>query len=458
MSAVRKENNFLQSPQNQGALLLFLGLCGAFFALIGNTLIDMVFKGETFSQAFLALSPHEIAIRTLFSGTLILFTLHIASIWRKRDLLEKSLQEALEAACIEKSKSEAILEVIGDAISIQDRDLKILYQNRAHIDLMGNQRGETCYRAYQKRETACEGCHLLLCFEDGLPHRREADAPEKDGGRTIHVEIISTPLRDSSGKIVAGIESVRNITRRKETEQSILNLNADLRQKTQELSALNHDLKTFSYSLSHDLKTPLTIIYSSAQILHDTRSSQLDETGGYLLEQIILAGERMDQLLDAMLQLAHHAQMGLELEEINLSMMVKEIISAQRASAPDRSIRYTIADGLVRSGDPRLIRSVLENLLGNAWKYTRHTDDPVIEFGCTIHDGVESCFVRDNGAGFDMQKAEKLFRPFQRLHSQEEFEGNGVGLATAQQIIHRHGGRIWAEGRPGEGATFFFIL
>jgi light-regulated signal transduction histidine kinase (bacteriophytochrome) len=159
-----------------------------------------------------------------------------------------------------------------------------------------------------------------------------------------------------------------------------------------------------------------------------------------------------------MLQLAHHAQMGLELEEINFSMMVKEIISAQRASAPDRAIRYTIADGVVRSGDPRLIRSVLENLIGNAWKYTRHTKDPVIEFGCTIHDGVESCFVRDNGAGFDMQKAEKLFRPFQRLHSQEEFEGNGVGLATAKQIIHRHGGRIWAEGRPGEGATFFFTL
>jgi light-regulated signal transduction histidine kinase (bacteriophytochrome) len=210
--------------------------------------------------------------------------------------------------------------------------------------------------------------------------------------------------------------------------------------------------------LSHDLKTPLTIIYGSAQILHDTRSSQLDETGGYLLEQIILAGERMDQLLDAMLQLAHHSQMELELERIDLSLMVKEITATQRTRAPDRSIHYTIADGVVRPGDPRLIRSVLENLLGNAWKYTRHAKDPVIEFGCKDHDGVESCFVRDNGAGFDMEKVEKLFRPFQRLHSQEEFEGNGVGLATAQQIIHRHGGRIWAEGRPGEGATFFFTL
>jgi len=457
MSAGSEEKKKFQRFPSQRSLLLFFGSCGVLFALIGEALLDMVFEGETFSQALLAPTPHEMAIRVLSSGTLILFTLYIASIWRKRDMLEKSLQEALEVARIEKSKSEAILEVIGDAISIQDLDLKILYQNRAHLDLMGNHRGKACYRAYQKKETACEGCHLLLSFEDGLPHRREADAPGQDGG-TIHVEIISTPLRDSSGKIVAGIESIRNITRRKETEQSILNLNDELRQKTQELSALNQDLKTFSYSLSHDLKTPLTIIYGSAQILHDTRSAQLDETGGYLLEQIIHAGERMDQLLDAMLQLAHHAQMGLELEKIDLSLMVKEIITAQRASAPDRSIRYTIADGVVRPGDPRLIRPVLENLLGNAWKYTRYTENPVIEFGCKDHDGIESCFVRDNGAGFNMEKAEKLFRPFQRLHSQEEFEGNGVGLATAQQIIHRHGGRIWAEGRPGEGATFYFTL
>ena len=456
MSASSKEKKIFQRSPSQRGLLVFLGGCGVLFALIGDAIFDMFFEGETFSQALLAPTLHEIAIRSLFSGTLILFTLYIASIWRKRDTLEKSLQEALEVARIEKSKSEAILEVIGDAISIQDLDLNILYQNRAHLDLMGNHRGEACYRAYQKKEIACEGCHLLSCFEDGMPHRREATSQGKDG--TIHVDILSTPLRDSSGKIVAGIESIRNITRRKETEQSILNLNAELRQKTQELSALNHDLKTFSYSLSHDLKTPLTIIYGSAQILHDTHSSQLDETGGYLLEQIILAGERMDQLLDAMLQLAHHAQMGLELEKIDLSLMVKEIITAQQAKAPDRSIRYAIADGVVRPGDPRLIRSVLENLLGNAWKYTRHTKDPAIEFGCEIHEGIESCFIRDNGAGFDMQKAEKLFRPFQRLHSQEEFEGNGVGLATAQQIIHRHGGRIWAEGRPGEGATFFFTL
>lgn len=456
MSAGHKEKNLKAHPSNQGILLLFFGLCGVLIALIGGALIDMVFEGGTFFQVFFTPTPHEMAIRVLFSGTLLLFILYIATIWRKRDLLEKSLQTALEVARIEKGKSEAILEVIGDAISIQDLDLKVLYQNRAHLDLMGNHRGEACYRAYRKNETACEHCHLLLSYEDGLPHRRESSAPGKDG--TIHVEIISTPLRDSSGTIVAGIESIRDITRRKETEQSILNLNTELQQKTQELSALNHDLKTFSYSLSHDLKTPLTIIYGSAQILRDTRSSPLDETEGYLLEQIILAGDRMDQLLDAMLQMAQHAQMGLELENIDLSRMVKEITAAQRASAPERSISYTIADGVIRPGDPRLIRSVLENLLNNAWKYTRHTKDPAIEFGCIIQEGVESCFIRDNGAGFDMEKADKLFRPFQRLHSQEEFKGNGVGLATAQQIIHRHGGRIWAEGRPGEGAAFFFIL
>lgn len=456
MSRSNNEQNLKRYPLNQGVFLVFLGLCGILFALIGEALIDMAFEGESFRTAIFSPTAHEMAIRGLFVGTLILFILYIASAWRKHDLLEKSLQEALEIARIEKSKSEAILEVVGDAISIQDLDLKILYQNRAHLDLMGNHLGETCYSAYQKRSNACENCHLLLCYEDGLTHRREASAPGNDG--QIHVEIISTPLRNSWGKIVAGIESVRNITQRKETEQSILNLNDELREKTHGLSALNNDLKTFSYSLSHDLKTPLTIIYGSAQVLNDTHASQLDETGQYLLEQIILAGERMDQLLDAMLQMAQHAQMDLHVEEINLSAMAKDILAGKRSHAHERAIEDTVADGVIRSGDPRLIRSVMENLLGNAWKYTRYTKNPKIEFGCELNDGILSCFVRDNGAGFDMQKADKLFRPFHRLHSQDEFEGNGVGLATAQQIIHRHGGRIWAEGKPGGGATFFFTL
>ena len=456
MSPSNKEQNSKRHPLNQGVFLLFLGLFGTLIALIGEAWIDMAFEGEGFITAFFFPTAHEMAIRGLFVGTLIFFVLYIASVWRKRVLLEKSLHEALEVARLEKSKSEAILEVVGDAISIQDLDLKILYQNRAHLDLMGNHRGEACYRAYQKSETACEGCHLLLCYEDGLPHRREATASGKDG--PIHVEIISTPLRDSSGKIVSGIESVRNITRRKETEQSILNLNEELRQKTHGLSALNNDLEAFAYSLSHDLKTPLSIIYGSAHLLNDDYSAQLDETGGYLLGQIITAGERMDQLLDAMLQMAQHAQMDLQMEAIDLSAMAKDILAVQKSNAPERKIDYTITDGVIRSGDPRLIRSVMENLLGNAWKYTRNNKNPKIEFGCELHDGVENCFVRDNGAGFDMKNAEKLFRPFQRLHSQDEFEGNGVGLATAQQIIYRHGGRIYAEGKPGEGATFFFTF
>ena len=456
MSPPNQEKIISQKPRNQGVFLLFAGLCGIFLALIGESLIDMTFENESFFEAFLAPNAHEMAIRALFTGTLILFVLYIASIWRKRDLLEMSLQAALETAHIEKNKSEAILDVVGDAISIQDLDLKILYQNRAHVDLMGSHPGEACYRAYQKRETACPGCHLLLCYEDGLYHRREATAPGKDG--PIHVEILSTPLRDSSGKIVAGIESVRNITSRKETEQSILNLNEELRQKTQELSSRNDNLKAFSYSLSHDLKTPLTIIYGSAQILHDTHAAQLDETGGYLLEQIIIAGERMDQLLDAMLQMAHHAQAELQLEEIDLSAMARDIMTKQRQNDPDRVINVSIAEGVIRTGDPRLLRSVMENLFGNAWKYTRNVENPAIEFSCEIRHGIESCFIRDNGAGFDMSNVDKLFRPFQRLHSQEEFEGNGVGLATAQQIINRHGGRIWAEGSPGAGATFFFTL
>lgn len=456
MSANKTEIKNIFSPKNKAISLLFFGLFWVFLTLILEAFIDMAFEGEHFFEAFFMPSAHEMAIRTLFTGTLILFILYIASNWHKRDRLENSLQAALDDAQNEKRKSEAILEVIGDAISIQDLELKILYQNRAHIKLMGDHQGETCYSAYQKKERACDGCHLLLCYEDGLPHRRESTAPRENG--SLHVEIISTPLRDGSGKIIAGIESIRDITQRKEIEKNILRLNEELRHTTQELSARNQNLKTFSYSLSHDLKTPLTIIFGSAQVLSETYSAQLDETGNYLLEQILIAGERMDQLLDAMLQMAHHAQMELQLEKIDLSVMTKEIMETLRTASPERAVHFIAAEGIIREGDPRLIRSVLVNLLNNAWKYTRHTKETVIEFGCEVRDGIESCFVRDNGAGFNMEKHEKLFRPFQRLHSHDEFEGNGVGLATAQQIIHRHGGRIWGEGTLGEGATFYFTL
>lgn len=412
---------------------------------------------ESIIMLFPHLTPYEITIRSFFAGTLIFFILYIVSIRRKRDLHVKSLQDALAVAEIEKRKFEEIVDVAVDAISVQDLNKKILYQNRTHSNLMGNHLGETCYRAYQKKETECGDCLLSLCFRDGLPRRRETTLLGKNG-TTMYVEIIYTPLRNSSGAIVAGIESIRDITLRREIEKNILSLNIELQKKTQELVAYNNNLKTFSYSLSHDLKSPLTIIYSSAQILQENCSEHLDETGGYLLEQILLGGERMDQLLDAMLQMAHHTQIELNREQINLSTIVKEITDAQRISTPGRSVHFMIADGIIREGEPRLIRSVLENLLGNAWKYTLHVKDPIIEFGSESRDGVETCFVRDNGAGFDMQKAEKLFHPFQRLHSQDEFKGNGVGLATAQQIIHRHGGRIWGEAKPGEGATFYFTL
>lgn len=445
-----------QITSNKGLRLLAVGLTGALLTLLGGAWIDMAFEGESFRDAFFLPNPHELAVRTIFLGAWILFLLYIASIWRKREVLERSLHAALETAQLEKEKSIAILDVVGDAISIQDLDLKVLYQNRAHQALMGNRVGEFCYNAYQQRDAVCDGCHLVQGFADGQAHRRESMAPSSHG--VLHVEIISTPLRDASGTVIAGIESIRDITRRKMTEQSILSLNDELRKKTAELAALNRDLEAFSYSLSHDLKIPLTVIYGSAQVLHDTQSERLDETGRYLLEQINHAGERMEQLLDAMLQMAHHSQHALQSEAIDLSAMAAEILDALQLGDPHRRIERIVASGVERRGDPRLIRSALENLLGNAWKYTGQKERPTIEFGCEVREGSEICFVRDNGAGFDMQKAGRLFRPFQRFHSREEFAGNGIGLATAQQIIQRHGGRIWADAKPGEGATFYFTL
>jgi light-regulated signal transduction histidine kinase (bacteriophytochrome) len=222
--------------------------------------------------------------------------------------------------------------------------------------------------------------------------------------------------------------------------------------------ASNRELEAFSYSVSHDLRTPLRAIDGFSQSILEEYGDKLDEQGKADLQRVRAAAKRMGILIDDLLTLARTARSEMSHQRVELSNVAQEIVSQLKATNPERQTAFTIAPGLTVDGDPGLLRVVLENLLGNAWKFTSHKPQAAVELGVEQRDGERIYFVRDNGVGFDMQYADKLFAPFQRLHSDSEFPGTGVGLATVQRIIRRHGGRIWVNAAVDQGATFYFVL
>lgn len=229
-------------------------------------------------------------------------------------------------------------------------------------------------------------------------------------------------------------------------------------ERTAQLEAANKELEAFSYSVSHDLRTPLRGIDGFGQILLEDYSHKLDDQGREYLQRLRAASQRMAQIIDDLLKLARVTRAELNLEEVDLSELAQDVAEKIRAQAPNRNVRFDIASGLKARADIRLLRIVLENLLGNAWKFTIRRNEARIEFGAIEENGNLVYFVRDNGAGFDMAYVNKLFGAFQRLHDVKEFPGTGIGLATVQRVVHKHGGRIWAEAAVNGGATFYFTL
>lgn len=225
-----------------------------------------------------------------------------------------------------------------------------------------------------------------------------------------------------------------------------------------EFQHANDELKSFAYSVSHDLRAPLRSLDGFSEILLQDYAGHLDSRATRYLNHIRNAAQEMGHLIDALLQLSRTSQMEVQRECVDLTAMARAVVDGLRSNEPERRISVSIADGMTAQGDPRLLRAVLDNLVGNAWKFTRKRDNACIEMSVEGHDGTPVYVVRDNGAGFNMNYAAKLFAPFQRLHGPREFEGTGIGLATVQRIIRRHGGRVWAESAVGQGATFYFTL
>lgn len=231
-----------------------------------------------------------------------------------------------------------------------------------------------------------------------------------------------------------------------------------VRERTMQLEAANHELEAFSYSVAHDLRAPLRSIDGFSQALLEDYHDRLDAIGQDFLRRVRAASQRMAELIDDLLELSRVTRVAMESEAVNLSRLAEQILQELQQRDPNRRVEVTVSEDMKVTGDARLLRLVLANLLENAWKFTGSCAQARIELGMQSHHGGTVFFVRDNGVGFDMAYVDKLFAPFQRLHGAAEFPGTGIGLATVQRIIHRHGGRVWAEGAVGQGAAFFLSL
>jgi PAS domain S-box-containing protein len=363
--------------------------------------------------------------------------------------LELRVRRRTAALRASEEKFRALAENNPLQIARYDRDGRYLYLN--HLGAQSRFRPE---RVMGKTLREVFGDHPTIdfaeekirqVFDSGQPLKDEYELKNFVGLWSI------APEFDPQGKVVSVISTTLDITERKRTEE-------ELRQRSAELQAANRELEAFSYSISHDLRAPLRAIDGFTRILMDDFAGQLPEDGLMFLQRTRHAAQNMGQLIDDLLRLSRITRAELNRQEIDLRAIAHEILEQLQAAEPGRKIKVVVASNLTLRGDERLVRVALENLLNNAWKFTAKASRASIKVGKLTRKGKDVFYVRDNGVGFNMQYVDKLFGPFQRLHTVEEFPGTGIGLAIVKRIIHKHGGEIWPESKPDKGATFYFTL
>ena len=365
-----------------------------------------------------------------------------------RDISERKKLDEL------RSQLAAIVDSSDDAIIGKSLDGVITSWNHGAERIFGYPAGEVLGRSIAVLAPAgreAEHVELLERLRQGQRIEPFETLRRRKDGREIHVSVTLSPIHDARGLVVGASKVARDISDRKHAELALARAKEAAETSSREFEA-------FSYSVAHDLRAPLRGIDGFSQVILDDYGERLDENGRRLLAKVREAAQRMAQLIDSLLMLARVTQSDLAREPVDLTAMAGTVAARLQASQPDRTADFLIEEGLTVRGDSRLLGILLENLVGNAWKFTGIRSTARIEIGCLRDREPPVFFVRDNGAGFDMAYASKLFGVFQRLHAASEFEGIGIGLATVQRIVRRHGGLIWAEGAVDGGATFSFTL
>jgi PAS domain S-box-containing protein len=388
-----------------------------------------------------------------------------------RDLTDKKhaegqlrrAQEEEQRTREREARFRALLESAPDAVVISDTEGRIVLVNVQTERLFGYPRdqlvGQTVETLVPERSRARHVGHRSGYITEAHV-RPMGTGLELYGVRADKTEfpiaVSLSPVETNEGTLI--VSAIRDITDQRAVERKVEELNARLTRDNAELATVNKELEAFSYSVSHDLRAPLRAIDGFSQALLEDCAERLDDGGRNHLTRVRQAAQRMGLLIDDLLKLSRVTRADVGVEDIDLDALAREIVSALRANDPQRTVEVEIVDGLTARGDPHLLRIVLENLLGNAWKFTAGRSPARIKFGQFRIDGKTAYYVRDNGVGFDMAYADQLFRAFQRLHDARAFPGTGIGLATVQRIIHKHGGRVWADAKTGKGATFHFTL
>jgi PAS domain S-box-containing protein len=349
------------------------------------------------------------------------------------------------------------LESLTDAFFTLDREWRFTYVNGEAECLLRRTRESLLGRDVWAEFTPFRGGEVQRQFERALHENVTVQFEEHYAPADIWVQIKAYPSKQ--GLAV----DVKDITERTKAQKEILRLNAELeervRQRTAQLEAANKELEAFSYSIAHDLRAPLSSIDGFSQMLEQTSAADLPPRSRHFLARIRAGVRQMGELTDGLLSLANFSRANLRWERVDLADLARAAVAACEERAPERQVQVVIAPQLPVRGDPRLLSQVIGNLVGNAWKFTGKRADARIEVGVlAVADGQPVHYVRDNGAGFDMAYASRMFEAFQRMHAYSDFEGTGIGLAIVHKIVARHGGRIWAEAAPDRGATFFFTL
>jgi len=374
----------------------------------------------------------------------------------ERKRAERAVHEAREFA-------ESIVETVREPLVVLDADLRVISVNPSFCQTFKvtpeDAGGKLIYDVGNRQWNIPK---LQVLLEEVIPRNNQFQNFEVDhefpavGRRTMLLNARQIYNKGIGAQMI--LLAIEDITERKKAEQEIKNLNEDLKHRAFELEAAYKELETFSYSISHDLRNPLLVIGGFSRTLLERYSNHLDAKGQQFLSMIHSSTEKMLQLIDDLLTFSRSEHQQMKPSDIDMRELAKVVFEELKSIIPEQTVLLDIKTLPPARGDPSMIRQVFVNLLSNAIKFTRPKGAGVVEIGCMVKENQDIYYVKDNGVGFDIQYAGKLFGVFQRHHTVDEFEGTGVGLAIVQRIIHRHGGRVWAEGKANEGATFYFFL